>query len=174
LPVRFVHPLYHSRRVVHGSGAAGVDPNCTVRDSRAPQRHRRSEFVAFSEIVTRAPQRGQTNVSVLQPRSWESCGGSLIGRSGSGAGDGVRGFRSGPAPVPDRHQTLDESELAARVPDHAQPDVARGGLDPDDGGLEGGGVALGIGDARGDLGLGPGSDIRTSPQSRPRVLRRRS
>jgi hypothetical protein len=66
-----------------------VDPNCTVRDSRAPQRHRRSEFVAFSEIVTRAPQRGQTNVSVLQPRSWESCGGSLIGLSGSGAWDGV-------------------------------------------------------------------------------------
>ncbi len=36
-----------------------------------------------------------------------------------------RGFLSGPGPVPDRHQTLDEGELAARVPDHAQPDFSR-------------------------------------------------
>jgi hypothetical protein len=66
-----------------------------------------------------------------------------------------RGFLSGPGPVPDRHQTLDEGELAARVPDHAQPDFSRGGLDPDDGGIEGGGVGPGIGDARGDIDLDP-------------------
>jgi len=66
-----------------------------------------------------------------------------------------RGFLSGPGPVPDRHQTLDEGELAARVPDHAQPDFSRGGLDPDDGGIKGGGVGLGIGNARGDIDLDP-------------------
>jgi hypothetical protein len=66
-----------------------VDPNLGVRDNGEPQRHRKSKFVAFSEIVTLAPQRGQTNVSVLQPRSWESCGGSLMGLSWSGAVDGV-------------------------------------------------------------------------------------